>query len=54
MRCGGLVSTEGSMREVGSNLTIGDLVIQLLFIGFLVIVTTIFKFRISRRPTLIS
>ncbi|CAI7609378.1 unnamed protein product [Penicillium palitans] len=48
---GGLMSTGGSMREAGSNITIGGLVVQLLFFGFFVIVTTVFHFRISRQPT---
>ena len=39
------------MRETGSNITIGGLVVQLLFFGFFVIVTTVFHFRISRQPT---
>ncbi|KAJ9487245.1 hypothetical protein VN97_g6083 [Penicillium thymicola] len=48
---GGLMSTGGSMREAGSNITIGGLVVQLLFFGFFVIVTTVFHFRVSRQPT---
>ncbi|KOS47830.1 hypothetical protein ACN38_g1129 [Penicillium nordicum] len=48
---GGLMSTGGNMREAGSNITIGGLVVQLLFFGFFVIVTTVFHFRISRQPT---
>lgn len=39
------------MHETGSNVTIGGLVIQLLFFGFFVVVTTVFHFRISRHPT---
>lgn len=45
------MSTSGSMRETGSNITIGGLVVQLLFFGFFVIVTTIFHYRIVRHPT---
>lgn len=45
------MSTGGSMRDAGSNITIGGLVVQLLFFGFFVIVTTVFHFRISRQPT---
>ncbi|CAI7632767.1 unnamed protein product [Penicillium viridicatum] len=48
---GGLMSSGGSMRDAGSNITIGGLVVQLLFFGFFVIVTTVFHFRISREPT---
>ncbi|KAJ5488130.1 RTA-like protein [Penicillium expansum] len=53
MQCGGggLMSSGGSMRETGSNITVGGLVVQLLFFGFFVIVTTVFHFRISRQPT---
>ncbi|KAJ6093988.1 hypothetical protein N7467_002833 [Penicillium canescens] len=48
---GGLMSAGSSMHETGSNVTIGGLVIQLLFFGFFVVVTTVFHFRISRHPT---
>ncbi|KAJ5294887.1 hypothetical protein N7508_009708 [Penicillium antarcticum] len=48
---GGLMSAGASMHQTGSNVTIGGLVIQLLFFGFFVIVTTVFHFRISRHPT---
>lgn len=45
------MSTGSDMHETGSNITIGGLVVQLLFFGFFVIVTTIFHFRIVRHPT---
>jgi hypothetical protein len=45
------MSAGSSMHETGSNVTIGGLVIQLLFFGFFVVVTTVFHFRISRHPT---
>ncbi|KAJ5162636.1 RTA-like protein [Penicillium coprophilum] len=48
---GGLMASAGSMRETGSNITIGGLVVQLLFFGFFVVVTTVFHFRILRQPT---
>ncbi|OGE54784.1 hypothetical protein PENARI_c005G01303 [Penicillium arizonense] len=48
---GGLMSAGSSMHETGSNVTVGGLVIQLLFFGFFVVVTTVFHFRISRHPT---
>ncbi|KAJ5131231.1 uncharacterized protein N7515_007270 [Penicillium bovifimosum] len=48
---GGLMSTGSSMHETGSNVTIGGLIIQLLFFGFFVIVTTVFHARINRQPT---
>lgn len=45
------MSTGDSMHEAGSNITVGGLVVQLLFFGFFVIVTTVFHFRISHQPT---
>ncbi|KGO75610.1 RTA-like protein [Penicillium italicum] len=53
LQCAGgyLMDTGGSLREAGSNTTIGGLVVQLLFFGFFVIVTTVYHFRISRQPT---
>jgi len=45
------MSTGGSMHDVGSNVTIGGLIVQLLFFGFFVVVTSVFHFRISRHPT---
>ncbi|KAJ5351897.1 hypothetical protein N7452_000871 [Penicillium brevicompactum] len=52
MQCtgGGLMST-GSNHDLGSNVTIGGLIVQLLFFGFFVVVTSVFHFRISRNPT---
>lgn len=40
-----------SMRNIGENVTIGGLVIQLLFFGFFVIVAAVFHYRISQSPT---
>ncbi|CAI7608182.1 unnamed protein product [Penicillium glandicola] len=51
---GALMATKGSMREKGSNITIGGLAVQLLSFGFFVVVITVFHFRISRNPTSIS
>ncbi|KAJ5774760.1 hypothetical protein N7457_009656 [Penicillium paradoxum] len=48
---GGLMSAGSDMHDLGSYVTIAGLVIQLVFFGFFVIVTTIFHFRIERHPT---
>lgn len=40
-----------SSKDLGSNIVIGGLVVQLLFFGFFVIVAAVFHFRITRHPT---
>ncbi|KAJ5682665.1 hypothetical protein N7462_005830 [Penicillium macrosclerotiorum] len=49
---GGLMaSSKTSTRNLGSNVVIGGLVVQLLFFGFFVVVAAIFHARIARGPT---
>jgi hypothetical protein len=45
------MSTGSSMHDIGSNVTIGGLIVQLIFFGGFVVVTSVFHFRISRHPT---
>ena len=46
-----MAGSSTSMRDIGSNVTIGGLVVQLLFFGFFVIVAAVFHVRINRSPT---
>lgn len=41
----------GGNHDLGSNITIGGLIVQLIFFGFFVVVTGVFHYRISRKPT---
>ncbi|KAK5796114.1 hypothetical protein VI817_005399 [Penicillium citrinum] len=49
---GGMMAIKDTnMRNTGSNIVTGGLVIQLLFFGFFVITAGLFHFRINRQPT---
>lgn len=41
----------GGNQKTGENVTIGGLVVQILFFGFFVVVSVVFHFRIARQPT---